>query len=444
MKLYVTSLVGAIGFWMCFASAMTPTSLDNYLSERESSGLVFTDKVKPENACVSNSYDNSDSISLDSSDSLISKTLESSIGKEDKFRVSPVATLLMDGGLFVSPQKSDFPDGVSIADVRLGVKMSYGKWSAKIEASYAFGKVVLKDTWLQYAFNERNQLRIGLQMQHFGYQNSTPSAQKVTMIEPLSNSVFNEPQIIGLHWLHSADKYFITAGAHVEPKASSVLLGKDDMRRQGYGIRARLLYRPYHSDGMMLQAGISGAFQSPQYGKNSSGNDTHSSFSFNANFPTKITLVSAVGATVDYAKNLWKITPELMGCYGRVALESQYYFQRVNRSSGNPSYCAYGAYATLRGLLIGRSYKYNMDLAGISTPGRGSLEGVLSYNYTNLSDSGASIFGGRVNDLSLGLNYYFNKYITGKIRYSYTHRWDRSDAPTIDFSAIQVRLQLLF
>ena len=108
------------------------------------------------------------------------------------------------------------------------------------------------------------------------------------------------------------------------------------------------------------------------------------------------------------------------------------------------AYRAYGAYATLRGIAIGNDYKYNMGLAGIDTPGKGTLEGMVSYNYTCLSDASAAIFGGRVSDVSCGVNYYFNRYITGKLRYSYTHTWDRAGVDPMSLNAVQLRLQVIF
>ncbi|MCM1153062.1 MAG: porin [Muribaculum sp.] len=363
--------------------------------------------------------------------------------EKDAVKFTPVGTLLLDGALYSSPQKEEFPDGVAVPDVRLGMQASYDKWTVKLEASYAYGKVVLKDMWMQYKFSDTDWLRAGLQMQQFGYQNATAACMKVTMIEPISNTVFNEPHMIGLQWFHSADKYFTTLSAHVEPKSSSILIGKDEMSQQGYGFRTRLVGRPWHSEGKMLQIGFSGAFLSPQYSKGEDG-DVRDAFSLNANFPTKVTLVSAIGTDVGKAMNQWKFTPELMACYGRVAVESQYFFMQINRRENLQAFRASGAYATLRGIVLGKDYQYNMALAGIDTPRKGSLEAVASYNYTTLSDRKAGIFGGRVNDLSVGLNYYFNKYIIGKFRYSYTHRWDRSGVEPMDLNAFQIRLQAIF
>lgn len=359
----------------------------------------------------------------------------------EKPKFSPVGTIMLDGAVYASPQKHEFADGVALSDVRLGVMMNYGKWSAKIEASFAYAKVTLKDVWMQYTFNPENFLRVGLAMQHFGYQNSTAACTKVTMIEPISNTIFNEPHMIGIGYYHMPDKYFLTASLHAEPKASSIIVSPDQMVRQGYGARFRAVARPFHSDGVMLQAGFSGAFLAPQY---SGAPDTHDSFSFSANFPTKVTQVKAIEASVDKARNEWKFTPELMGAYKKIALESQYFFSQVNRHDALPAYRAYGAYATLRGIAIGPNYKYNMGLAGIDTPGKGTLEGVVSYNYTCLSDASAAIYGGRLSDISCGLNYYFNRYIAAKLRYSYTHTWDRGDVAPMSLNAVQMRLQLIF
>ena len=98
----------------------------------------------------------------------------------------------------------------------------------------------------------------------------------------------------------------------------------------------------------------------------------------------------------------------------------------------------------LRGLLIGDRYGYAMVDGGLATPSAKSLELVLSYNYTTLTDEHAGIWGGRVNDVSATLNYYINKYMLFRFRYAYTHRWDCDFAPKVDLSAFQARLQIIF
>ncbi len=364
---------------------------------------------------------------------------------ENPLTVSPIGTLLLDGALFAGPDKESFPNGVAIPEVRIGFQLGYGKWSGKIEAGLSYGKVGLKDCFLQYDFNPKNFLRAGLMLHHFGYQNCTAACMKVTFYEPLSNSVFNEAHQIGISYYHHAPKWFATAAVHAEPMATTVLMGPDQLTRLGFGVRARLVARPVINDVNKIQVGLSGAFATPQYARTSgSGGDPHDLFTFGANFPSRVVSIRAIESNVHESRNLFKLTPELMLNHGRLALETQYFWMQVNRKNGLCAYNAQGAYVTLRGLILGKTYPYLETLAGIGTPTPGSLEAVLSYNYTSLSDAGAGILGGRVNDLSCTFNYYINKYMVAKLRYSYTHTFDRAGFDPMSINAFQARLQFIF
>lgn len=361
--------------------------------------------------------------------------------EEPKFKINPTGRILLDGALYATPQKEEFKDGVAIPDLRLGVKMSYGKWKAKIDVGFAYGKVGLKDVYMEYDFHDNMFIRAGSFIHQYGLQSATSSSMKCTMEEPVSNTVFNDSRQIGAMFEYSADKYLGTASVHAEPSAMTYVLRPTQFTQEGYGIRTRQVYRPLHSDGKIVQVGISGAFGTPQ---RSGDPDKHDSFTFASNFPTRVAQVSAVSATVDHAMNLWKFSPELLLSYGPVALESQYFYQRVNRRDGLHSYTSQGAYATVRGLLTGGSYPYSMLDGGIATLPAKSLECVLSYNYTNLSDAAAGIFGGRLNDLSVTFNYQINKYMIARLHYSYTHTWDRADVGPKSVNAFMARLQVIF
>lgn len=64
---------------------------------------------------------------------------------EPKFKINPTGRILLDGAIYATPQKPQFKDGFAIPDVRLGAKMQYGKWKAKIDVGFAYNKVGLKD-----------------------------------------------------------------------------------------------------------------------------------------------------------------------------------------------------------------------------------------------------------------------------------------------------------
>ncbi|MCM1152964.1 MAG: OprO/OprP family phosphate-selective porin [Muribaculum sp.] len=360
---------------------------------------------------------------------------------EPKFTIKPTGRILMDGALYATPQKEEFKDGVTIPDARLGVKMSYGKWSAKVDVGFAYNKVGLKDLFIQYDFNPNNLIRVGSFIHQYGLQSSTSSSMKVTMEEPVSNAIFNDSRQLGVMYLHSGDVFFGTASLHAEPSATSVILKPTQFTQEGFGVRSRLVARPLHEDGKVVQVGFSGGFATPQ---RSGDPDTHDSFTFQSNFPTRVAQVTALSAKVDHAKNLWKFTPELLLNYGPVALESQYYWIRVARRQHLYHFTGQGAYATLRGLILGGNYSYSPLDAGLATPKPKSLEAVLSYNYTDVSSAKAGIMGGRMNDFSVTFNYYINKYMLARLHYSYTHTWGRADTPSMSVNGFMARLQVIF
>ena len=362
--------------------------------------------------------------------------------EEPKLKINPTGRILLDGALYASPQKYEFKDGFAIPDVRLGAKAQYGKWKAKIDVGFAYNKVGLKDVYFEYDFNEKNLLRGGSFIHQYGLQSATSSSMKPTMEEPISNAVFNDARQIGLMYVYNGDKFFGTGSVHVEPKATTVVLRPDQFTQEGWGFRSRLVARPLHETGKVVQVGFSGGFATPQ--NVNDPNTPHNSFQFKSNFPTRVAQVTAIDATVDHAMNLWKFTPELLLNYGPVALETQYFFQRVNRREGLHAYTSQGAYATLRGLILGGDYNYSMPDAGLATPKKGSLECVLSYNYTSLTDASAGIYGGRLNDLSCTFNYYINKYMIARLHYSYTHTWDRAGVGSMTLNGFMARLQIIF
>lgn len=363
---------------------------------------------------------------------------------EPKFTIAPTGRILMDGGVFVSPEQDLRHDGVGIPDARLGVKMGYGKWSAKIDVGFANAKVGLKDLFIQYTFDDQNFIKAGNFIHQYGLQSATSSSNKVTMEEPISNGILNDDRQLGAMFEHADNLLLATVSVNADKNAGvSKLLLNDGNVKEGFGARSRIAVHPICEEGKVVQFGISGAFGLPS--TTETKGDFHKSFSFSANLPTRLFSAPALDATVSDARNLWKFTPELLLAYGPVALESQYYFMQVNRQkdSGLQPYRAYGAYGIVRGLLIGGDYKYATKDGGLANPGKGSLELVGMYNYTCMSDSKADIFGGRTSGCSFTLNYYINKYMTARLHYSYTHSWGNHIGPQ-DLNAIMARLQVIF
>lgn len=353
--------------------------------------------------------------------------------------IQPTGRILMDAAAYAT-NDDEFKAGVAIPDVRAGVKASYGKWKAKVDIGYAFSKLSLKDIFLEYDFTPSFLLRAGSFIHQFGLQSATSSSMKVSMEEPTSNETFNFPRMIGVMAQYDEGQFFGTFSLNVESNA--VKMHANEMGKTGYGGMSRLVWRPRHEHGFVAQVGMSFALQTAQYNSDPALN--HRSVQIGANFPTRVNSISMINALVPEARNSFRFSPELLFNVGRIALEAQYYYMRVNRHDDLNAFTGWGAYGMLRGIAIGGDYKYSHADAGLATPAPKTLELVLLYNHTSLSCAKAGILGGRVNDVSLTANWYINKFMIWRFRAGYTHRWDRAATPDVNLGAFQTRLQIIF
>ena len=332
-----------------------------------------------------------------------------------------------------------FVDGVAIPDLRLGVKASYGKWKAKVDVGFGYGKVGLKDTYLEYDFNPSNLLRVGYFVPQWGLNSETSSSMKQTYEEPTSNEFFYaNPRLLAAMWVYDSDRFF--AGTSIFAEANAMTQNATAMGKQAWGAQTRLVWRPRHSDGDVFQIGSSFNYSTPTA-------DDHSAFDYTANFPSRVSKVPVLSAGIDHARGLFKMTPELLFIKSNFALEAQYYYMNVARKDGFSNYTAQGAYGMVRTLLIGSQYTYSHADAGVATPAKGSLEFVLGYNYTNASDSKAGIMGGIMNDINCTFNYYINSWMLARLRYSYStvrHRDVENLLPKRHVNILEARLQIIF
>ena len=361
--------------------------------------------------------------------------------EEPKLVVKPSGRILFDAA-YINPQhqEEDLNSGVGIPDFRVGVGFNYGKWKGKIDMGYAYGKVNMKDVWLQYDFDKMNFVRGGYFIHQYGFQSSTSSSFKETMEEPQSNACFNNDRMIGVMYEHNGKQFLAAASFVVESDAMKQTT--DQTGNETVGGMTRLLYRPYTERGKMFQVGISGGIEGARYNSNEEMN--HAQFTLNTRWPTRVAKVYAQQAIVDHAKMMYRFSPEIMFSRGRFAIIGQYFYNTITRDNNLSRFTGSGAYVTLRALVKGRNFSPNMADGGIATPDPGNMELCLQYNYTSLSDHTAGIYGGYLNDWALCYNFYPNKYMIWRIRASYTKVTNRSDYENNEVSILETRLQVKF
>jgi len=361
--------------------------------------------------------------------------------EEPKLVAKPSGRILFDAA-YVNPQhqEDELKSGVGIPDFRVGVGFTYGQWKGKVDMGYAYGKVNMKDVWLEYDFDKQNFIRGGYFIHQYGFQSSTSSSFKETMEEPQSNACFNNDRMIGLMYEHNGKKFLGTASVVVETDAMKQTT--DVTGNEGVGAMTRLLYRPYAERGKMFQVGISGGIEGARYSSKEEMN--HKQFTLSTRWPMRVAKVNSQQAVVDGAKAMYKFSPEVMYSYGRFAVIGQYFLNSITREDNLKTFTGSGAYVTLRGLIKGRNYAPNMGDGGIATPDPGNMELCLQYNYTSLSDASAGVYGGYLNDWALCYNFYPNKYMIWRVRASYTKVTNRSGFADNEATILETRLQVKF
>lgn len=361
--------------------------------------------------------------------------------EEPKLIVKPSGRILFDAA-YIDPQHQEdqLNSGVGIPDMRVGVGFTYGQWKGKIDMGYAYGKVNMKDVFLQYDIDKKNFIRGGYFIHQYGYQSCTSSSFKETMEEPHSNAVFNNDRMIGLMYEHTEDKFLATASVVVETDAMKQTSDATD--KQALGAMTRLVYHPTIERGNMFHVGISGGIEGARYSSDKELN--HKQFTLSTRWPMRVAKVNAQQTVVTDAKLMYKFSPELLYSKGRFAIIGQYFWNRITRESGLHNFTGSGAYVTLRGLIKGRDYSYTKTDGGLATPDPGNMELCLQYNYTSLSDASAGIYGGYLNDWALCYNFYPNKYMIWRVRASYTKVTNRSGFEDNHATILETRFQVKF
>lgn len=359
--------------------------------------------------------------------------------QENKLVVKPSGRILMDAAFLNSSNKAvdeQCVDGVNVPDIRIGMKVSYGKWEGKADIGYARGSVSPKDIFIQYNFNKQNFLRGGYFVHQFGYQSATSSSFKVSMEEPETHSAFGVGgRLVGLMYEHSDDKFMGTGSIYTD--AQSFKKQTNHTGYQGTGFLTRLVYHPLIEKGNLFHVGIGLNYELAA--------ENRSNMEFKAPYPVRVAGINAIGAKITDAKNDFKFSGELMAAKGHVGIEGQYIFMNVDRKGNAKSYNAWGAYGNLR-FLLNNEYEYVKNDAGIATPAPKSWELVAAYNYTDMNDAKAGFHGGKLSDWALTMNYYINKYMIWRVS-GHIVRAGESDYSGFNkntFRVIETRLQFKF
>lgn len=348
------------------------------------------------------------------------------VSETNGFEWRLMGRVFFDAGAFFN-DKTDLGNGVQINDLRLGTQIRFLQhWNVKMELGYGDEKVSIKDIYINYKTGNHN-IRLGYYHEPFGIDRIGSTNFK--FIETASaDKTFGSNRKLGVCYLYNQTYFNFMGGVFSDGNP-----GKANQLNQGYTLSTKFIGRPVVGDGRLLHLAIAPRF--------SSHGDQ---IEFKGGVPT--TLLSGadnrfVLADVTQVINQWKMEVEVIGIYRKWYLEGHYLMVHVNRA-GVPNYNGQGGYIQGGYMILGEKQNYNPVTGMVANPVPKSLEVLCRYNRTNLNDAG--IIGGKLSDLSLGMNYFINKYIVARL--NYVHVMVSHDAPggVDDFDLVQGRIQFSF
>lgn len=347
-------------------------------------------------------------------------------GTANNFRWRLIGRVFFDGGAFFN-DTTHLGNSFQVNDIRLGALIHFLEgWEAKIELGYGDSKIALKDVYLNYEYKE-NSFRLGYHFEPFGNAR-VGTANFRFMTDAVSDKALGNSRKLGISYSYNQKWFNFMGGVFSDGD-----IQKSKPLDQGYSVAAKLVGRPLLQEKRLIHIGVAPRFNSSQ-----------DEVVFSAGSPTDLLAKddnTFLDARVDQVINQWKLDLETILLYDKWYFQGQYFLAHLNRFAAD-NYNGKGGYAQLGYMLIGAKHNYNPRTGMIVNPAPKSLELLLRYNNVNLNDAG--IRGGRLSDVSVGMNYFINKYVAAKLNYTRMMVGDSSPRGGQNFDLLQGRVQFNF
>jgi len=334
--------------------------------------------------------------------------------------------VLFDGAYFFDNDTyNGIGNGVVIRRARLAIKTKLHKnWYGEIDMDFAGSQLELKDAYIKYTNDAGDlNLKAGHFRESFSMETTTTS-RYVTFIERSLPSKFSPSRHLGFQANYMKDKYLLSGGIHFntigdpEETEFSQAANKDNSTDEGYSLTGRFVFRPIMDNEKVLHIGTAASYRTPKTDLEVPNSYRFSTRSI-SNINRKKYLDTDDIANVDN-NTLWNV--ELAGAYKNIFFQSEYFNNNIKRMEGLSGVNLNGLYAQVGYLLGDGKYRYNKNEGEFTQPGlgkKGEFEAAFRFDYIDLNDEKAAIYGGAANAYTLGLNYYANTNIKFMLNYSY-------------------------
>ena len=343
--------------------------------------------------------------------------------------------LHLDGGAYIHSPKT-LHAGTHISDVRLAAKVRiYSYWYTKIDVGFANNKVTLKDAFTEYG-KDGNYFRAGYMLGYYSIDQSTSTNDLVFNTASNVSETFYPDRRIGVSYTRSLPSYYLSAGAFCGDGLSF-----SETTRPGYNFSGRAVWRPLNTSEVLLHIGAGALFKVPD-------KDTKTGLQqirLKSKGVTYIPSPRPLDLAFDHVKDQIQSNIECLLFRKKWLLQTEFLYTKIHQKDIRPSYSAHGGYILGGFLLKGNKYAYDtLDAVPVMPQEPHSILLACRYNYTNLNDFSSHITGGSQHDLSIGINYYFNTYISSRLNYAHLWMDKYSLLGKCGINMMQVRLQVRF
>lgn len=353
---------------------------------------------------------------------------------DGNFEWRVIGRVLMDAGFFRG-DSTKLGNGVVLGDVRLGTTVRFLQhWSGKIEAGYAYNKLALKDTYIAYKKGD-HVWKAGYYFEPFGTELRVSTVAYRFMNMATTSTVFGDGRKLGVTYEYNR-KFFTVVGGFF----GNTSLENSKEGDAGYTLSAQVIGRPVYEEEKVIHIGLSAHFSDPD-------KETKDKMVYKGGAPSYVFNKEKnvlLRAEVDQAINEWRTGADVIVLYKRFYFQSECLVNHVNRYGGR-NYTGKGVYSQIGCLLGGdKQYRYDRVNGWVANPNPKNIEVVFRYNYTDLDDGKAGIYGGRAQDITFGANYFFNDYVAAKLNYTSIFTNKRAVHGKENVNFVQARLQLRF
>lgn len=361
--------------------------------------------------------------------------LSSAQPNSDKLQCKVTGRMLLDGGVYLK-NDNHFGNGVEFGDLRIGAKVAYQNWNMKVEIGYTGNKAAIKDAYAMYT-QKKHTIQVGQFYEPFSLEMLCSTFDLRFNQSPGVVLALTNNRRMGVAYSYRSKRYYLSGGAFTDNDVNNL-----KNVSQGYALDGRIVYRPVFENEKLIHIGFATIYRTPDGSLNEEDKNV---FSYKSPGVSTIDNRNIVAATIDHATHQIKFGTELLVYYHRFCLQSEYIRTHVKRDDAFENYVAQGGYLQCSWLLAGQTYLYDESVACPGRPKGKSLELCSRFNYLTLNDGKAAIWGGEQKDISVGLNYYINKYIGVKLNYSYMIPGANiKEISNQNFSVVQGRFQFIF